>query len=243
MRARHMQRLARATGLPTPADVTRDELFKWAGAQTWQTETRRSYYQTFRAFWAVAVREGHAINNVAADLPVVHMTTPDARPTPYRVYRHSLMLAEPRERLMLRLSAEAGMRRGEVAQAHSSDLIEDDDGWWIRVHGKGGRDRTVPLLDDLASELCVLGTGYFFPGRHGAGHLTPGHVGFLIGRLFDDHTMHQLRHMFGTRTYRVKRDLFVVQALLGHASPVTTRRYVKTRHEDLRSTVEAAQYD
>ncbi|WP_194820538.1 site-specific integrase [Nocardia sp. XZ_19_385] len=153
-------------------------------------------------------------------------------------------MAEPRERLMLRLSAEAGMRRGEVAQAHSRDLVEDDDGWWITVHGKGGKERMVPLLDDLAKELRALGRGYFFPGRYGIGHLTAAYVGKRVRQHLDDaNTMHKLRHMFGTRTYRVQKDVFVVQELLGHASADTTKRYVKMRHQDLRSTVEAAAYD
>lgn len=136
------------------------------------------------------------------------------------------------------------MRRAEVAQAHSSDLIEDDDGYWLVVHGKGGKQRTVPILEDLAAELIALGKGYFFPSRYSAGHLTAGHVGVLIARLLpDDYTMHQLRHMFGTRAYRVKRDLFAVQALLGHADPATTRRYVVTSHQEMRATVVAVAYD
>lgn len=238
-----MRRLARSIGVPVPWDVTGRQLIDWVGRQEWQAETRRSYYQTFRKFWDWGRVAGYATENAAAELPSVAPSKPNPRPTPYGVYRQALADARPRERLMLRLSAEAGMRRGEVAQAHSRDLIEDDDGWWIRIHGKGGKERLVPLRDDLAEQLRALGPGYFFPGRYGVGHLSAAYVGKLVRRHLDDeNTMHKLRHMFGTRTYRVKRDVFVVQELLGHASADTTRRYVKTRHEDLRSTVEAAAY-
>lgn len=50
-------------------------------------------------------------------------------------------------------------------------------------------------------------------------------------------TPHPLRHRFATRAYAVDRDLLAVQTLLGHASPVTTRRYVAVPDESLRRTV------
>jgi integrase/recombinase XerC len=43
---------------------------------------------------------------------------------------------------MLRLAAEAGLRRAEIAQVHSSHL--DAQSRQILVHGKGGKQRIVP---------------------------------------------------------------------------------------------------
>ncbi|MFC9895049.1 tyrosine-type recombinase/integrase [Nocardia sp. NPDC127579] len=239
----HMRRVARSIGVTDPREVTSQQLVSWCGRQSWEAETRRSYYQSFRKFWDWAAQADFACENAATELPSVKPSPPNPRPTPYGVYKEALATAQPRERIMLRLSAEAGMRRGEVAQAHSRDLIEDDDGWWLRVHGKGGKERMVPIRDEFAAELRKLRKGYFFPGRYGIGHLSAAYVGKRVRKHLDDeNTMHKLRHMFGTRTYRVNKDVFVVQELLGHASAETTRRYVKTRHSDLRSTVEAAAY-
>lgn len=50
-------------------------------------------------------------------------------------------------------------------------------------------------------------------------------------------TLHTLRHRFATRAYSIDRDLLAVQTLLGHASPVTTRRYVAVGEDRLRATV------
>ncbi|WP_245599473.1 tyrosine-type recombinase/integrase [Nakamurella lactea] len=134
--------------------------------------------------------------------------------------------APPRVALMLRLAAEAGLRRAEVAVIQSDDLIEDLYGWSLVVHGKGDRDRVVPLPASLAAELRSHEPGFLFPGNE-AGHLSPRWVGKLCTRYLPDHwTMHSLRHRFASRAYAVDRDVFTVQDLLGHVSPVTTRMYV-----------------
>lgn len=141
---------------------------------------------------------------------------------------------------MLRLSAEAGLRRGEVAQVHTRDLVEDLDGWSLRVHGKGGRERVVPLPAALAVELRRLPAGWAFPGDCG-GHLSPRWVGTVVARLLPaGYTMHTLRHRFATRAHDVDGDLCVVQELLGHANINTTRAYVAVDRRKLRRTVESA---
>lgn len=48
--------------------------------------------------------------------------------------------------------------------------MEDLAGMSLLVHGKGNKDRMVPLCDGLARELSVLLRGYFFPGGH-KGHI------------------------------------------------------------------------
>lgn len=51
--------------------------------------------------------------------------------------------------------------------------------------------------------------------------------------------MHTLRHRFGTRAYALTSDLLLVQDLLGHSSPSTTRRYVAGNPQRARAAVEA----
>ena len=141
---------------------------------------------------------------------------------------------------MLRLAAELGLRRAEVAVTHSRDIFEDLGGHSLTAHGKGSKDRDVPLPPGLAAQLLAMPYGYLFPGNDG-GHLSPRWVGKLVTLLLPDGlTMHTLRHRFATRAYAVDRDVFVVQELLGHASPATTRRYVQVPRAGLRRTVLAA---
>lgn len=237
-RQSHLQRVARCLG-GSPYEVSVDVLVAWCGRQDWAVETRRSYRGSLRAFYAWAVAAGRTDSNPAAALPKVKPATPSPRPAPEIAYREALSRADDRGRLILRLAAECGLRRAEVAQVHTRDVIEDLEGWSLVVHGKGGRDRIVPLPEGLAVILRKRPRGWVFPGQDD-GHLSPRWVGKIVTRLLPgDSTMHQLRHRFATRAYSVDRDVFTVQELLGHASPATTRRYVMVPRESLRATVRA----
>ncbi|WP_235204375.1 tyrosine-type recombinase/integrase [Nocardia otitidiscaviarum] len=237
-RVSHMRYVARELG-GSPWEVTGDRLTQWAGRQDWAIETRRSYRGSMLAFWRWAVAAGRTDSNPAAALPRVKPAPPRPRPAPEIVYAEALRRAQPRERLMLRLAAEVGLRRHEVAKVHTRDVVEDLEGWSLVVKGKGGRVRTLPLPVDLARELRAHRRGYVFPGED-EGHLSARWVGKLItGLLPGVWTMHTLRHRFGTRAYLVDRDVFAVQELLGHASPATTRAYVEMPRDTLRRTVQA----
>jgi integrase/recombinase XerC len=237
-RRQHLEHLGRRVEAG-PWQLTADQLVDYAGAQDWARETRRGRRSTFRSFWAWAVATGRVETNLALALPKVPASRPRPHPTPDHVYRHALARSTPRERLMLRLGAEIGLRRAEVAVVHSDDLSQDLVGWSLLVHGKGSRLRTVPLSPSLALALRTEGYGYVFPGDHD-GHLSPRWVGKLMTNLIPEgYTMHSLRHRFATKAYAVDRDVFAVQELLGHASPATTRGYVVVENEALRRTVMA----
>lgn len=143
---------------------------------------------------------------------------------------------------MLRLAAEAGLRRAEVAGIKTSDVYHDLVGYSILVHGKGDKDRLVPVSDSLAREIqCYAETdGYVFPGRY-RGHITPGAVGRMVSALLPPGvTMHALRHRYATRVYAASHDILATQQLLGHSSPAITQRYVAVDNERLRVVAAAA---
>jgi len=222
-----------------PWDVTPDDLAAWFAGLRVAANTYRSRRTTVRAFYRWAVLAGHVEASPAVAVPPGAVPMPNPRPVPDRVYQAALAAAGQRERLMLRLAAEHGLRRAEVAVIRPDrDVVEDLDGWSLIVHGKGQRERIVPLLDDVARQLRDLGPGYAFPGNDN-GHLSPRWVGRLIADLLPEGwTMHKLRHRAGTKWWEASgRDLLVVQELLGHADPKTTRVYVKVNAGRLRSTV------
>nr|WP_240743533.1 tyrosine-type recombinase/integrase [Mycobacterium paragordonae] len=227
-----------------PERVTTAGILAWFGRQTWSIETRRSHRNTAVSFFGWAHRAGHLSTNPAAELPVMRAGAPAPRPAPDAVWSAAIAAADPRVRLMLRLAAEAGLRRAEIARVHRRDLTREPAGAALLVHGKGGKLRVVPLGDDLAAAIAAGNVysanpieayktvenagGYLFPGTED-GHLSPRWVGKLMAGALPDHwTAHTLRHRFATRAYRGSRNLRAVQTLLGHSSVATTERYTRS---------------
>jgi integrase len=239
LRGYQLRRLAAALDC-APWEVTGDQLVTWLGSQGWGAETLRSWRSAIRGFYRWAHAAGYVEHDPALVLPSVKPSDPDPRPAPEEAYRLALARADDRLRLMLRLAAELGMRRGEVARAHADDLERDLTGWTLRVVGKGRRVRRLPLTDALAAAIRRQGRdGYLFPGNID-GHLSPAWIGKLVSRALPGAwTMHKLRHRFATMAYSVDRDLVTVQELLGHASLVTTRRYVRPPEDAARRLVAA----
>jgi integrase/recombinase XerC len=219
-----------------PAEVTTDDLLALLAAEQWSPETRRSYRSGIRDFFGWARRGGHIDLDPAECIPQIKVPRAGARPCPEEVLRSALERADPRGRMMLRLASEAGLRRAEICQVHSKDVV---DGPSLRVKGKGGHVRIVPITDSLAAPILAA-DGYLFRSQRGA-HLTPRSVGVMASDLLGpDVTLHMLRHRFATRAYRGSRNLLAVQQLLGHANLSITQRYVDCDDDERRAAMLAA---
>lgn len=221
-----------------PWDLTAGDLRDFTASRPWKRETRRVRRATFKSFYEWALNESHVAINIGERLPKVRMDQGRPRPAPDWAYKEALLKAPPRERLMLHLAADLGMRRAEVAQTHTADVIREGEGFSLTIHGKGGKDRIVPMPAALSRTITNMQPGFLFPGQD-HGHLSPRFVGRLLAALLPEGwTAHTLRHRFATRAYDRTRDLLLVQKMLGHTSPATTQRYVEYARDTMRSVVE-----
>lgn len=234
--------VAKRSGTTHPDEITEHDLVRLSATSDWSNDYRKGVRSALIDFYAFCVREGITESNPAEALPTVSGSPPRPRPATDAVWHALLDKADPRERIMALLACEAGMRRAEVACCHTDDLIEGREGATLIVHGKGNKQRAVPITDFLAREIlafCPTG-GYLFPGQID-GHLSAQYVGKLISDLMPaGWTMHKLRHRFASRSYDGTGNLRAVQEVLGHASVATTQRYTAVGARDLRAVVEAA---
>jgi integrase len=239
-RRQQLRLLARWARERGPWTLSTDDLLSWCASRDWSRERRRSVRSALRTFYTWGVRTHRIQDNPATDLPAVRAAEPRPKPCPDRVLAAAVAAAPARDVLMLRLAAECGLRRAEVAQVHTRDVFPDLLGWSLLVHGKGGKERVVALEDDLARALLARPRGYVFPGKID-GHLSARWVGKVVLRWLDQgYTLHSLRHWFATTTYHEQNDLLAVQQALGHASPETTRRYIKLQDDRVRALVTTA---
>lgn len=240
LREYQLRRFAAAMAGRDPWLVSQDEIAGWLAGHGWSLETLRSYRSAIRSFYAWATDNGLILADPARGLRKVAPGKGRPRPAPEAVVAKALRLADDRVHLMLSLGAFGGLRRAEIAQVNTKDLIEGADGWSLMVHGKGGKDREVPLLDEIAEAIRDSRPGWIFPNVQG-GHLTPAHVGVLMRRaLGSGVTAHQLRHRFASVSYQATKDIRAVQELLGHTSVATTQRYTAVADNALRNAVRAA---
>lgn len=221
-----------------PEDVTTEQIVQVFARQQWKPETRKAYRNTISSFFRWLHKSCRRSDDPSLDVPRVKKPHAHPRPCPDRYIAAAMEIATSSEKLMIRLGAECGLRRGEIARVHSDDVVADSAGHSLIVRGKGDKQRIVPLPDDLAA-IVMDTNGYLFPGRFG-GHVEESYIGDHISHLLPDgYAAHTLRHRFATTAYAATHDLFVVAELLGHESVETTEHYVAMPDGRLREATAA----
>lgn len=153
-------------------------------------------------------------------------------------------------RTLFTLALGTGLRAGELTGLRVRDLQWTPGSEGLRVEGKGGRWREVPLLPGMAARSLLRrlaqgkpGEAYLFPGR-GEGRLTVRAVERRFAAVcaaagVNGAVPHDLRHTCATRLVNRGVDILAVQRLLGHASVQTTQRYGRLGDRAYRRALEA----
>ncbi|MBV9923196.1 MAG: tyrosine-type recombinase/integrase [Pseudonocardia sp.] len=241
LRRGHIRGVARRTDTTSPSQVTLAMLVRICSSHEWSNEHRRGVRRSLVAFFDWAITTGYVSANPAVALPKVCSDKPQPRPVPDQMWHELLMAAPPREQMMARLAGEVGMRRAEVARCHRDDLVHDGFGPALIVHGKGGKQRVVPITERLDKDIrAFCAHGFLFPGQD-RGHLSPDYIGKILGALMPPGwSMHKLRHRFATLGLAGTGDLLAVRDALGHTSVATTQIYTAVSSQKVRQVVEAA---
>jgi len=238
LRRDHVRSIARRSKTVRPAELTADQVRIIAAEHAWSNEHRKALRTSLNSFYVWCILHGVADENPALVLPKVRAPLPRPRPTPDDIWEQLLTDADSRERIIALLAGEAGLRRAEISVVHCDDVYHDGHGYALIVHGKGGRQRVVPLTDQLAAEIRTYRDGrkgWLFIGQID-GHISAHYVGMLVSKLMPPGwSIHKLRHRAATRGYAGTGNLRAVQEFLGHASVATTERYTAVSSRDVRS--------
>ncbi len=155
-----------------------------------------------------------------------------------------------RDRAIFELLYGCGLRVSELAGINLTDIDRSEH--WLRVRGKGRKERQVPIPGKAAEALekylaeRAIGkeTGLFL--NHRGGRLTVrgihGIVKFYATYLLSDPSIHphSLRHAYATHLLSDGADLRAIQELLGHARLSTTQKYTQVSLTDLMAVYDKA---
>jgi integrase/recombinase XerC len=147
-----------------------------------------------------------------------------------------------RDKALLELLYASGLRVSEASKLDLADV--DFQSGWVRVKGKGNKERLVPMHDkakkalhdylaarnELAAKNRAVHAQALFLNYRG-GRLTSRAIENIVdvaGRsagIFKHVHPHMLRHSFATHLLEAGADLRGIQELLGHAHLSTTQKY------------------
>ena len=212
-----------------------------------------------RSFHRFLLREGITDRDPAVGVPQPRLPRSLPRPLPVEDVRRLLEAPDEgsptglRDRAILELLYGSGLRISELTGLDVDDLDLEEGS--VRVLGKGGKEREVPLGSfgrDAVGAYLTRGRpalastatrGAVFLNARG-GRLSRQSCARLLGHYVRRAgierrvTLHTLRHSFATHLLEGGADVRVVQELLGHASVATTQIYTLVTARHLREVYE-----
>jgi integrase/recombinase XerC len=245
---------------PTLADIAalrETDLRAWLAAEAGAgrgNRTRARHLSAVRSFFKF-LRRRHGVENNAAKVlgspktspPLPRaLSPPDARAVAHDIGEASdTAQTQARDTALFTLLYGCGLRIAEALSLNVADAPRA--GQPLRVRGKGGKERLVPVLPAVAEAIAAWlrlhpagadAAAPLFVGVRGD-RLNPGvaqrtlRTYRRLAGLPEHATPHALRHSFATHLLAGGADLRAIQDLLGHASLSTTQRYISVDEKGL----------
>lgn len=144
-----------------------------------------------------------------------------------------------------------GLRISEALSLNVGDIGNND---FLRIKGKGNKERIVPLLPVVVENINKYLAECPYQPKQGEPLFLGARGDRLVPRIIqrqmqkiraylglpDNLTPHALRHSFATHLLAEGTDLRSIQELLGHASLTTTQRYTDAQIETLKKEYDKA---
>jgi integrase/recombinase XerC len=246
--------LGRAISIGDVAGANLSDFRSWMSRQTINGRANASRARTLsglKNFLSWMDKQGYAHN--AAIKTVRTPKLPRKLPRPLHENQAINILAETgdgdwvslRDRALFTLLYGCGLRIDEALGLNISDLPRDG---FLRVVGKGRKERQVPVLDMVNTALSQYRTACpygeepsrpLFIGEKNGKRLNQGVAQKAMRDLRrklglpETATPHALRHSFATHLLQNGANLREIQELLGHASLSTTQRYTDINAEEM----------
>ncbi|MDC0486915.1 tyrosine recombinase XerD [Flavobacteriaceae bacterium] len=245
---------------PTDCSLDSVQKFIYETAKILSPHTQARRLSGLRSFFNYLIFESYRTSNPTdlIEAPKLGRKLPDVLSTEeIELMINQINLSHPqgqRNRAILEILYGSGIRVSELTNLSLSNLFFEED--MIRVHGKGNKQRLVPMggiskefLEEYITEtrknqkISVKDKDIVFLNRRGNG-LTRQMIFTLIKDLAIKANVkkqvgpHTFRHSFATHLLENGADLRTIQILMGHESITTTEIYTHLDTQHLRSVIE-----
>ncbi len=149
------------------------------------------------------------------------------------------------EEIIIKMLYYTGMRAGELLSLSKRDIVEIDGSLYIKVKGKGGTYRNIPVVEQLRivliqyfkyHELKYKNTDKLFPFTYNTLYNQLKRIAQRVG--LEEITPHWLRHSCATELLSQGVDIRVIAEICGHKSLNTTMRYAKVKPQLAKEALE-----
>ncbi len=245
---------------PTDCSLDSVQKFIYETAKILSPHTQARRLSGLRSFFDYLIFESYRTSNPTdlIEAPKLGRKLPDVLSTEeIELMINQINLSHPqgqRNRAILEILYGSGIRVSELTNLSLSNLFFEED--MIRVHGKGNKQRLVPMggiskefLEEYITEtrknqkISAKDKDIVFLNRRGNG-LTRQMIFTLIKDLAVKANIkkqvgpHTFRHSFATHLLENGADLRTIQILMGHESITTTEIYTHLDTQHLRSVIE-----
>lgn len=193
-----------------------------------QTKTISKKLSAIRSYTEYLGEIGFSIKLKADDSVKVAKTLP--KPIAHQHIIEAIKSASVEEKLIITILYTMGLRISELSNLELKNISKE----WIRVSGKGAKQRDIPTLQStqkLLGEYLRDFTPKKFLFEKNSEKLSENSLRYIINKVFArvglKVTPHQLRHSYATSLLNGGAPIVDVSELLGHSSMATTQIYTK----------------
>ena len=152
------------------------------------------------------------------------------KPVPHKNIMEAIEKANLQEKLLVVLLYTLGLRISELASLKIEDISDE----WIRVIGKGNKQRDIPIIKTtkvLLDEYFEQNQSKNYIFEKNGEKLSENSLRYMVTKIFGrvalKVTPHQLRHSYASSLLNGGAGIVDVSELLGHSSMATTQIYTK----------------
>jgi site-specific recombinase XerD len=240
--------------------ITKDNVRQFLAqrAKTNGAVTRARKLSSIKSFFKYLGREGIIEANPVSDIEAPKL--PEKEPSYLTESEYQNLIsavkfkATPyylsRDLAIIILLLGTGIRLSELVGLTLDRVNLDNTDRSVKVRGKGDKERTIPLTNEVASALKQhlkhrpeVESSHLFISRLGDELRSRSVYGLVkkyleVANINKKVAVHSLRHTFGASMLKTGASIFTIQKLLGHKKLETTGRYLHISDVDLRNAVE-----